>query len=262
MRATTATKREEMTVTVSELKDLLKGLTETYFTGAKVAYTKQSFAVRPTEPLVTLTVGSVARPMNPPVKTVDGRPVAFYPASVPIQIDLFTQGKTKEIAQGYTPIAEDTAEDDMLGFLNFLNSDYCVAWCSRNDLAIVVPPTVQNLTGLINDTNYDFRAMIEVTVYFTMTAIGYTGSLSKESVIVKTDDGTPIPGYKDPVETEDGFVVPDCHDPQVSGGNVSISPTIRVTPSGGGNEQFASEEDGYFTGVEINEQKEEQPNEQ
>lgn len=226
-------------MTVAELKRLLKELTELYFTGATVTYTKQSFAVKPTKPLVTITLGSVDRPLNPPMKVIDGRPVALYPATMPVQIDLFTQGRQTEIGPGYTPIVEDTAEDDMLGFASFLNSEYVIQWCHRHDLALVVPPTVQNLTGLINDTNYEFRSMLEISARFTMTAIGYTGTLSPDSVkhITIGPDGTPE---------------------EVSGGDIQaddvtrLDPTIEPTPSGGGNEEMASEEGDYFTNVEIN----------
>ena len=127
----------------------------------------------------------------------------------------------------------------MLGFASFLNSEYVIQWCHRHDLALVVPPTVQNLTGLINDTNYEFRSMLEISARFTMTAIGYTGTLSPDSVkhITIGPDGTPE---------------------EVSGGDIQaddvtrLDPTIEPTPSGGGNEEMASEEGGYFTNVEIN----------
>ena len=78
-------------MTLSELKKLLKQLTQMYFTGATVTYAKQSFLAKPDSPLVTLTTGSVSRSRDPPVKIIEGTPVAFYPASVPVQIDLFSQ---------------------------------------------------------------------------------------------------------------------------------------------------------------------------
>lgn len=100
-------------MTLAELKKLLVQLTQTYFAGATVTYAKQSFVAKPGSPLVTLTTGSVNRSRNPPVKIIEGTPVAFYPASVPVQIDLFTHGRQEEVAPGFTPIAENTAEDDM-----------------------------------------------------------------------------------------------------------------------------------------------------
>lgn len=216
-------------MTLSELKKLLKQLTQMYFAGATVTYAKQSFLAKPDNPLVTLTTGSVSRSRDPPVKIIEGTPVAFYPASVPVQIDLFTHGQQTEIAPGYTPIAENTAEDDMLAFENFLNSPFVTQWCHQHDIAIVVPSTVQDLTGLIHDTNYEFRAMLEIAVYFTMVAVGFTGSLDMDSV--KHADG------EDDIQADDV---------------IKIEPQVTPTPSGGGSSEMTAYEGGYFTNAEIN----------
>ena len=229
-------------MTISKLKDVLHRLTKLYFTDAHVTFTKQSFMVKPVQPLVTLSVISVSRPLHPPTKIIDGRPAAFYPASAMIQIDLFTNGSQTEVAEGFTPIAENTAQDDLLGFASFLNAAYAADWCEKHDIAIIVPNTVQDMTGLIHDTSYEFRAMMEITVYFTMTAIGYTGTLSPTSVkhITIGEDGKPH-------EYEGGNIQAD----DVS----ALVPEIEVTPSGGGNSAFADEESGYFTDVEINDKR-------
>lgn len=215
-------------MTLAELKKLLVQLTQTYFAGATVTYAKQSFVAKPGSPLVTLTTGSVNRSRNPPVKIIEGTPVAFYPASVPVQIDLFTHGRQEEVAPGFTPIAENTAEDDMLAFESFLNSPFVTQWCHQHDIAIVVPTAVQDLTGLVHDTNYEFRAMLEIAVYFTMTAIGITGTLDIDSV--KHSDG------EDDIQADDV---------------INIEPQVTPTPSGGSSEMTAHEGE-YFTNAEIN----------
>ncbi len=223
-------------MTLSELKVALRQLTKLYFNRAEVTFTKQSFRAKPAGALVTLSMAPVSRPMNPPV--------AFYPASTSIQIDLFTNGAQEEVEQGFTPIAENTAEDDMLAFASFLNSEYVVQWCHERDIAIVVPPTVQDLTGLIHDSNFEFRAMMEIMVYFTMTAIGYTGTLEAGSVKHSGTTVDPETGEEKPYEYEGGDIQAD----DVS----ELVPVIKPTPSGGGNEDMAADEGGYFSNVEIN----------
>lgn len=216
---------------VSEVKEEIRRLAELYFTGATVTFTKQSFLAKPMKPLVTLSSGAVSRVSYPPMKVLDGRPVFFYPASVPIQIDLFTRGRMKKPEPGMMLVAENTAEDDLLGFADFLNSEFVTQWCHEKDIAILLPDTVQDLTGLLNDTNYEYRAMLEITVYFTMPAIGYTGTLAAESV-----------------KHEDGNGGGDIQADDVS----ALEPIVQTTPSGGGNEDLAGQEEGYFSNVEIN----------
>ena len=241
---------------VAEVKVAIRQLTALYFSVANVTYTKQSFTAKPTKPLVTLTSGTVSRPRNPPVKIIDGRPVSFYPATMPIQIDLFTHGRKKVLKRGQTPIMENTAEDDMLSFADFLNSDFVIQWCHERDLSIIVPNTVEDLTGLINDTNYEYRAMMEVQIGFTMTAIGYTGVMSPESIKHSGVTVDPETGEQTPYEYTGG---------DIQGEDVTaMEPVAAQTPSGGGNAELAEQEGGYFTNVEINNspvKKEEQPHE-
>lgn len=209
-------------MTFGTLKKLILQLTELYFTGATVRYAKQSFTVRPDSPLITLTFGSVNRPRDPPMRFIDGRPVSYYPATVSVQIDLFTNGRQEETEPGFTPVVENTAEEDLLSFVSFLNSPYVTQWCDRFDISIVVPNEVHDMTDLIHDTNYEFRAMFEMSVYFTMEAIGYTGTLDLSSI----KPGTP--------ET--------------------IEPESTMTPSGGGNPELIKQESGYFANIQINDE--------
>lgn len=106
-------------MTFGTLKKLIRQLTELYFTGATVRYSEQSFTPKPSSPLVTLTFGSVNRPRDPPMRFIDGRPVSYYPTSVPVQIDLFTNGRQEETEPGFTPIVENTAEEDLLFVSSF-----------------------------------------------------------------------------------------------------------------------------------------------
>lgn len=228
------------------VREAMLELTKFYFQNATVIHGRQSHVAKQGKPLVTLYTGVVTRPLNPPTKIIDGRPVSFYPSTVPVQIDLFTLGRKKELAHGFTPVMENTAADDMLSFVNFLNSEFAVQYCHRKDIAIVVPNTVQDLTGLINDTSYEYRAMIEVLVHFTQEAVGYSGTLAATSI-----------SHKD---TASGEVV--------SGGDIQaegaiLMPELVVTPSGGGNEEVLTDEEGYFSNVEINDKlvKEENNNE-
>ena len=217
-------------MTLSNLKSLVHELVSLYFSEATVIFAKQSFAVKQKKPLVVLTFLSAERPQNPSTKTVDGRPVSFYSVSIPLQIDLFTSGKSKEVDGAKTLAVEDTAEDDLLSFCDFLNSPFVIQWCHAHDIALLVPNVVQNMTDLINDTNYEFRAMVEITAKFTMEAIGYTGILAPESV-----------------KDSEGNVQKDVQDP-----DAHIDPSITISSSGGGNKDLLKEEYDYFENIRLN----------
>ena len=224
---------------VKGVREALFELTKSYFRGATVMFGRQSRVAKQKrdKPLVILAAGPVTRPLFPPTKIIDGRPVSFYPSSVTVQIDLFTFGEKRELAYGYTTAMENTATDDMLAFVSFLNSDMVVQYCGHKDISIVVPNTVQDLSDLISDTNYEYRAMIEVTVNFTAAAIGYSGTLSPGSI------------HHDKLDEEGNHV---------TGGDIQaddvtkLSPVVDETASGGGNSEVVEDETDYFENIEIN----------
>jgi len=161
---------------VKEARKAIYELTEQYFNGkASVVYAKQSYSVK-TSPLVTLSFGTVNRPLNPPTKMINGRLVSYYPSTMMVQIDLFTQGTQINLGDGITPAMENTAANDLMKFADFLGSEYVQQFCHTKDIAIVLINNVQDLTDLINDTSYEFRAMLEAEIRFTSLSTGYRGA--------------------------------------------------------------------------------------
>lgn len=156
-----------------ELKRKLYELISTYYGEATVVWGRTK-KVRPGAPLVTLDAGSVLRPYHPIEKVVNGVPVASYQSATTVQVDLFTKGDKLTEESGVTAEYDNTAVSDMLDFVNFLQSLYVGDWCLKNDISIMVNQ-VQDLTELINDTTWDYRAMVELEIGFTQYAIGYAG---------------------------------------------------------------------------------------
>ena len=122
---------------VSQAKELFRSLTAQYFAGAEVTLSRQSRVAKPQVPLVSITPGNVNRPSMPNYEEVDGVLVGHYLSRISMQVDLFTHGlPVKDEETGQTIAYENTAMDDMLAFMDFLNSPYAVEWCHTHDVAI------------------------------------------------------------------------------------------------------------------------------
>lgn len=247
---------------MSEAKELFKDLTQSYFVGAWVTFSRQSRAAKPDIPLVTITPGNVHRPLAPIYKTVDGESLGYYPSRIQMTVDLFTKGKPViDDDTGQTVAYENTAEDDMLAFADFLNSPHTVDWSNGHDVTLLIEGDVQDLTGLVNDTSYEFRSRLVVMLYFTQMAVGYAGVASEDSVQPATiilpgepgmeEPGPEAPGTEDPGQDE--TLTPGTTKPQTGGFVVKLK--YEQTSSGGGSEELAQETTGYFTEVEIKEDK-------
>lgn len=241
-------------------KELFRAVTQRYFAGANVVFAKQSRAAKMDLALITLSFGNVKRAWDSIRYDVDGHTVAAYPSKVSVVVDLYTHGAPVRDDEGKPFAFENTAMDDMLAFADYLGSQFVVDWCNRNDLSISIDGDAQDLTGLVNDNNYEYRSRLNLMLYFTQQAVGYAAVLSEESIQYPTGEydanGNPIylPIEPEKITNWTGLTEGSSSE----GGTVDpvIIPTYAITSSGGGSEELARLEAGYFT--ELNDKEEKQ----
>lgn len=263
---------------LSQAKENFRQLTKIFFQTAEVCFTNQSRMAKPSVPLITIATGPVHRSLFSSNENIAGATVASYPARVNVTVDLFTHGK--EVVDDETGKVigyEDSAVDDMLSFVDFLSSSYTVDWCRNKDMAVQLDGDVQNLTGIVNDTNYEYRSRISLWLFYTHRAIGYSAALKEDSVtfprVEKDEEGNdkvvygpepPLPDTSSTGESnKDNYdvtvSVPSEEDPNVHY-DVTYGPIFEPIPldttaGGGGSEELVNAETGYFTEVEIKEEE-------
>lgn len=152
---------------VGVAKELFRQLAEGFFEGYVVIFSNQSRIAKPKVPLVVLTPGNISRPQAANNEIDDGLIIGHYLSKMPIVIDLFTNGTAVVDNYGNTVAYSNSAIDEMLDFANYLNSPKCVSWCNTHDVSILIETDVQDLTGIVNDNNYEYRSRMEVLFYFT-----------------------------------------------------------------------------------------------
>jgi hypothetical protein len=182
----------------------------------------------------------------------------YYPSMVMLQVDLFTKGEPIVEETGATTAKINTAVDDLTAFLNYVGSNFVKDWCDTHDITLI-PSVVRNLTGIVDDTSWEYRAMTELEVRFTQTAVGYAGlmfdggmpfysngnpkydnegyALDRQGNRLKDESGEPLPPL--PIDPETGR---------------PIFPPIEPSPSGGGSQSLANHSAGWFNQAEINEE--------
>lgn len=154
-------------------KELFRQITKEHFGNTTtVIFANQSRQPKPNIPLVTIALGTPGRPLSPPVTEVDDRLVSHYPTSVKMDVDLFTNGR--EVTNNGTVIGmDDTSVEEMYAFKDFLESEYVIDWCHSHDVAIGFDGDVIPMTGIVNDTTYQYRSRLTVIFYFTHKTAGY-----------------------------------------------------------------------------------------
>lgn len=248
-------------MTVRETKRHIENITKKYFTGAVVGFSNQSANVKRTSPYVCITPGSPTRDQFPVQRMVNDRMVSYYQTRLPLQIDLYTNGAEGSPGTDGFVTMEDTAVDDLTDFVDYLESLYVTHWCDRINASITVNGPVQQLTGLVTDTDYQFRAMVELVFCYVHKAVGYTGIQGESSIVYPGEPGGPNvpgdPGTPGGENTGDGSE-PGYISPDDSEDGVTIEPVYEPTSSGGRSKELVEDaETGYFTEVEIKYQKEE-----
>lgn len=236
----------------ADVKDYFRKLVQAYFAKANVIYGRQSHAAKPELPLVSLTAGNVKRTRDNCGYDIDGSPIYCYPSSMNITIDLFTHG-AQVIRDGEVVAYDNNAIDEMTAFADFLGSRHVLEWCDRYDVAISIDGDVQDLTGVLNETAYEYRSRLNLWISFTQSSVENAAVLSETSISYPT-------GIIDPVSGEEQYAP---HDPERSPvepdpSTATIVPSYDDSANVGGSEELASETAPFFDTVEINMNNEEE----
>ncbi len=170
----------------SEAKELFRQLTVKFFPNHNVVWANQSRMQKSKPPLITLTPGNVRSPNFAGLDVDDdGLVDGSYESHMTMTIDLYTHGTAiTDDDSGETLAYEDTALDELTAFNHYMNGPTCTDWCLANNISILIEEDVQNLSGIINDTNYEYRARQVIDLSFTQTMEDTTG---KEDLGAMTD---------------------------------------------------------------------------
>lgn len=238
---------------LKEVRELFRQLTKEYFGEANVLLARQSRIPKPELPLVLLTFGAVVRPTRPNIKVFDGVNVGQYSSSVQVDIDLFTHGAPVTDPQLGVVARENTAVDDLCAFEDYLQSEYAVEWCDIHSISFMRDGDVEDLTGIIGETSYEYRARMRLRLSYVSLSIEHAGVVDESSIIYPTgkfngDEEIFAPGA--PVRktsTTGGFGSPE----EDAEKRATVNPQFTPTDSGGGTEILAMFNTGYFTEAEV-----------
>lgn len=159
-------------MTIEELRDSLCDIIQGYFAGADVAWAEQN-AVKSTNPLIRLKLGSIKRANHFITETQNNVPTGYIASTTRLTVDLFTHGRKITDEEGYT-IYVNTAMDDMADFMNYLMSPYVDDLCEGLNISIRPDGDIKDTSAVV-DNDYSYRSMAEFVVNFVQETRGYAG---------------------------------------------------------------------------------------
>lgn len=161
-------------MTTEEMQLLFEQLVKSYFAGASVRWCETN-QVKPPYPLVALKLTNVSRSVHP--DTYGEEEVCrCYLCTGSLTLNLYTQGRCLPAQPGLTaPPARNTAVGDLQAFLCYLDSDAGQDFQSAHNLCILPEGKTQDVTALLNDNAFEYRALQEFSVEFVDKAFGHAG---------------------------------------------------------------------------------------
>lgn len=156
---------------LEEAKEVLYDITAMFFHGAAVIWAEQT-TTKPNPPCVILKMGGIQRSAFALVGEEGNR---YYPCRTTAEINLYTKGKPVTVRDHVTGNYANTATSDIMDFFNFVESEEVTNRMAGKGIEITLIPPVRDLTALLNDSKYRYRAMAEATVTFAQEADGLYG---------------------------------------------------------------------------------------
>ena len=153
---------------LDDAKELFRSLTVAFFPDYEVVLARQSRSAKPEIPLVQITFGNVKRSVHAVENVDEGIVEGQFQARVAVTVDLFTKGKA--VTENGLTVYENSAVGELLSYCDYLNSVETIDWAARNNLAVLTEGDAQDVTGIVNDNNYEYRARQELFLYYTHDA--------------------------------------------------------------------------------------------
>ena len=192
-----------------ELKSTLLEIVSMYFAGAEIVWKEINNTVRK-KPYIALKLRTAGRLTHSTKIMQNGVLHAYIQSKSILEVNLFTEGKKKDVGNGMLPIYENTAVSDLEDFCNFICSEEINDICFDKNITILQIGDVTDVTALLDGVDHEYRAMVEFQIDYTQDVTGRYG--------VST-----------PMDNDSEVFVP--------------------TPSGGRTEEQVNKEIGYFEKV-------------
>lgn len=172
-------------MTVSEARQCLYEIVREYYGNDHVFWAGAKLTRKPT-PFVTIQFTGYTRQMFPPHTMSEKE---FWTAhrliSASVDINLYTTGKN--VSEGvFDASYANTALDDLENFAAYLDSDYVTEKAQTftgsdgtqdpyGGMAILVDPNIKDMSALLKDSQFEYRAVCTLSVQFTDASSGAYG---------------------------------------------------------------------------------------
>lgn len=162
---------EDMTTEEAQLK--VEELVRRYFAGATVRWCETN-QVKPPYPFVALKLTDVSHFLHPDESGEIETSQRYY-CTGRIVLNLYTGGRKGAKKPGMSaPPSRNTAVSDLQGFIRYLGSDAGQDFLGEHDICLQEEGKTVDVSALLNDAKYEYRAMQEFSISFADDVYGHS----------------------------------------------------------------------------------------
>ncbi len=154
---------------LSEAKEEFRKLVAGYFGDGHVFFANSKMTKLP-EPYLTIQATGIQRQVHEAkLMRASGYNDAYREIVASVDLNLYTKGKS---VNGSKTVYADTALDDMIGFLDYLESDAGLGMQETAGIAVAVESQPKDMSALIREAQFQYRSMASFAVRFTDMTFG------------------------------------------------------------------------------------------
>lgn len=154
---------------IAEAKEEFRKLVADYFGDSRVFYAQTKMVKLP-EPYITIQITGINRQVHESKLIEDSGYVDAYREIVAsVDLNLYTKGRS---IAGSSTVYANTSLDDLVGFMDYLESEAGIGKQDTAGIAIAVDSQPKDLSALIREAQFQYRAMASFTLRFTDMTYG------------------------------------------------------------------------------------------
>lgn len=158
-------------VTTEEAQLKVEELVRRYFAGATVRWCETN-QVKPPYPFVALKLTDVSHFLHPDESGETEISQRYY-CTGRIALNLYTGGRKGTGKPGMSaPPSRNTAVSDLQRFIRYLGSDAGQDFLEEHDICLQEEGSTLDVSALLNDAKYEYRAMQEFSISFVDDVYG------------------------------------------------------------------------------------------
>lgn len=162
-------------VTTEEAQLKVEELVRRYFAGATVRWCETN-QVKPPYPFVALKLTDVSHFLHPDESGETEISQRYY-CTGRVVLNLYTSGRKGVGKPGMSaPPPRNTAVSDLQRFIRYLGSDAGQDFLEEHDICLQEEGSTVDVSALLNDAKYEYRAMQEFSISFVEDVYGHSST--------------------------------------------------------------------------------------